>query len=98
MKKTFKLLVWIVLGNFYLIACSSSKKVTSNDGYTPIVNEKNAKDTLNGLENGYSSKKKIELIDQKNITDQDIKNIEENIKNDSVIESIDTTKKNIGRA
>ena len=93
MKKTFKLLVWIVLGNFYLIACSSSKKVTSNDGYTPIVNEKNAKDTLNGLENGYSSKKKIELIDQKNITDQDIKNIEENIKNDSVIESIDTTKK-----
>ena len=68
MKKTFKLLVWIVLGNFYLIACSSTKKVTTNEGYTPIVNEKNDKDTLNGLENGYSSKKKIELIDQQNIT------------------------------
>jgi hypothetical protein len=95
MKKTFKFLVLIVLGNFYLIACSGSKKITSNDGYTPIVNEKNAKDTLIGLENGYSSKKKIELIDQKKITEQDIINIENNIKKDTVVELIDTIKKTI---
>lgn len=92
MNKTFKFFGFLFLSSVGLMACTGTKKIANDNNYTPIITDKNSNDTMEGLEYGYSSKKKIELIDQKPVIIEEPKIVAEKPLQDTTVAIKDTIK------
>lgn len=83
MKLVFKFLGIIVFSIAFSMGCSSSKKISNS--YEPIISEE-THDSINQPEKGFISKKRINIIDNKNLTKDDITPIEKNLDTIKVVD------------